>query len=194
MTNILSRVMKIRTDPSSCWNPCSDCPHWAACWCCRCDLLSSCLSLLPCVSRWRNRWHCAQSGSDAWRCRKKVHFVLFYKDMWRLRRKIYRERRAGGQWETVQWAVFVTMEVDLRRRGIMRQELRQSEAGRWEAGGLRAALHSSQPTMGRWSMMLSSGRSKRSPNHINHRLTLGSSPAIPTVFNKGLNAQYSTEY
>lgn len=42
------------------------------------------------------------------------------------------------------------------------------------------ALHSSQPTMGRGSVTLSRP-SKRSPNHINHRLTLGSSPATPTV-------------
>lgn len=191
MTNILSRVMKIIT---SLTHPCSDCPHWFADAVAVICSAAACPSFPVWLSRWRNRWHRAQGGSDAWRCRKKVHFALLYKDMWRLRRKIYRERRAGGQWETVQWAVFVTMEEDLRRRGIMRQELRQSEAGWWEAGGLRAALRSSRPTMGRWSMTLSSGRSKRSPNHINHRLTLGSSPAIPTVFNKGLNAQYSTEY
>lgn len=61
----------------------------------------------------------------------------------------------------------------------MRQQLGDSEVKRWEAVGGTPALQSRQPIMSRWSMTLSSGPSKRSPNHINHRLTLGSSPAHP---------------
>lgn len=31
---------------------------------------------------------------------ERGQFVHFYRDMWRVRREIYRERRAGGQWES----------------------------------------------------------------------------------------------
>lgn len=56
---------------------------------------------------------------------------------------------------------------------------------RWHPG----ALHLNQPTIGRWSVTLYLGSSKHSPNHINQRLTLGSSPAAPLYLSTELNAQ-----
>lgn len=57
----------------------------------------------------------------------------------------------------------------------MRRESREGE--RLQAAGQLSSPVSQQA--GRWSVTLSSGPSKRSPNHINHRLTLGSSPNRP---------------
>lgn len=68
----------------------------------------------------------------------------------------------------------------------MRRESREGE--RLQAAGQLSSPVSQQA--GRWSVTLSSGPSKRSPNHINHRLTLGSSPKPSLLYsNEELNAQ-----
>lgn len=73
-----------------------------------------------------------EGGRDWSRKKKKTkgQFVYFYKDMWRVQREIYRERRAGEQWEggnVVQKAVFIMTEGKKGRAGFEKTKRRKDK-------------------------------------------------------------------
>lgn len=84
------------------------------------------------LSHWRSRWRMGWGGWS--RKKKKGQFVHFYKDMWRVRREIYRERRAGGRWESgkiVQQAGFIMTE---EKKGEWRiwKDKKEERSGQWQ--------------------------------------------------------------